>query len=233
MAKLILEPVMKQKSALTSLSVSAAAIAAVLALSVAPVSLTTSDAIAADSPQSAPAAKKKVKKTTRKLTRKKVAKKKSLRKKAKKKRRAAPPRRKSNFNSGSVDPAIIEPHSPSRFSYLTLASAQIKSGDYRTAIVTLNGLKRPNDANVLNLLGFSHRKLGLVDVGLRYYHAALEANPEHHGAHEYLGEAYLQKDDLAKAEVILKKLGGLCGTDCKHYKELAKAIDAFKMKRVL
>lgn len=116
---------------------------------------------------------------------------------------------------------------------LTLASAQIKAGHYRAAIITLNRLRRPDDANVLNLLGYSHRKLGLVDVGMRYYLAALERNPEHKGVHEYLGEAYLQKNDLAKAQVMLLKLGRICGTQCEPYRELSAAIADYKAKHSL
>ena len=127
----------------------------------------------------------------------------------------------------------MEPYTLPNGPDLTLANAQIKAGDYRAAIVTLNGLHRLDDANVLNLLGFSHRKLGLVDVGMRYYFAALERAPNHTGVHEYLGEAYLQKDDLAKAEIILKKIDNLCGTGCKAYRELAKHIDAYKLKHSL
>ncbi len=81
---------------------------------------------------------------------------------------------RQNFNSGSADPNLFTLRNPSEVPELTLANAQIKAGNYRTAITTLNALDRPNDANVLNLLGYSHCKLGLIDVGIRYYLAALE-----------------------------------------------------------
>ena len=132
-----------------------------------------------------------------------------------------------------MDKNLQAPYNPSKRPDLRLANSQIKAGQYRAAIITLNRLSRPDDANVLNLLGYSHRKLGLVDVGMRYYLAALERNPEHKGVHEYLGEAYLQKDDLAKAEVMLKKLGKLCGTDCKPYQGLSAAIADYKQKHAL
>ncbi len=153
-------------------------------------------------------------------------------KKTKKRTKAKPRKKKQNFNSNS-DRSSLEPYTLPNGPDLTLANAQIKAGEYRAAIVTLNGLHRLDDANVLNLLGFSHRKLGLVDVGMRYYYAALERAPKHTGVHEYLGEAYLQKDDLAKAETILEKIDHLCGTGCKAYQELAKNIDAYKLKRSL
>ena len=86
---------------------------------------------------------------------------------------------------------------------------------------------------MLNLLGYSHRKLGLIDVGMRYYKAAIENNPQHRGVHEYLGEAYLQKDDLGKAETMLQKLGKICGVGCKEYKALEVAIADYKNQREL
>ena len=150
--------------------------------------------------------------------------KKKLKAKKKKKKKF-----KDDDDTGFLDPSLISPSRPD----LSLANSQIKAGQYRAAIITLNRLSRPDDANVLNLLGYSHRKLGLVDVGMRYYLAALERNPEHKGVHEYLGEAYLQKDDLAKAEIMLKKLGKICGTDCEPYRELSAAIADYKTKHAL
>lgn len=154
----------------------------------------------------------------------------------KKKKKAKPKKKKKSdddLGTGSLDKSLQQPYNPSKTPDLTLANAQIKSGAYRAAIITLNRLHRPDDANVLNLLGYSHRKLGLVDVGMRYYLAALERNPEHKGVHEYLGEAYLQKDDLAKAEMMLNKLGKICGTDCEPYKQLSEAIAEYKTKHAL
>lgn len=210
---------MKRKPVLTSLSLPAAAIVAAMALGVAPGPYKAGTAHAATANEPAPSTKKKVKKKVR--TKKKT-------------RRGKRPRRKQNFgSSSSLEPGLVPQAPPVAFPHLTLAMAQIKAGEYRTAITTLNGLERPDDANVLNLLGFSHRKLGLIDVGMRYYLAALERNPKHKGVHEYLGEAYLQKDDLAKAEVMLKKLGKICGTGCAEYKELSSAIDEYRKQEEL
>ncbi len=150
--------------------------------------------------------------------------------KAKKKKKK---KAKDDLGTGSLDRALQPPYNPSSQPDLTRARAQIKAGEFRAAIVTLNRLGQKDDANVLNLLGYSHRKLGLVDVGMRYYLAALERNPEHRGVHEYLGEAYLQKDDLGKANIMLKKLGKLCGTDCDAYLKLEAEIADYKTKHSL
>ena len=151
-------------------------------------------------------------------------KKKKLKAKKKKKKKF-----KDDNDTSSLDHNRYVPALPD----FAVVNAQLKAGDFRAAIVTLNDLDRPDDANVLNLLGYSHRKLGLVDVGMRYYQAALERNPQHKGVHEYLGEAYLQKDDLSKAEIMLKKLGKICGTDCEPYRQLDAAIADYKAKQTL
>ncbi|MEO7728595.1 MAG: hypothetical protein ABIS45_15175, partial [Burkholderiales bacterium] len=56
----------------------------------------------------------------------------------------------------------------------------------------LNRLKYVNadDADVYNPTGYANRKLGKYDEAFRNYKLALQKNPDHRGAHEYVGEAY-------------------------------------------
>lgn len=111
------------------------------------------------------------------------------------------------------------------------AEAFIQQQKYAEAIAALNALGKPDDADVLNLLGYSHRKLGQVDEGIAFYMKALAVNPSHRGAHEYLGEAYLMKDDLKNAEEMHAKLKDLCGFfGCDEASDLAEAIEAYKKK---
>ena len=81
-------------------------------------------------------------------------------------------------------------------------------------------------ADVYNLLGFSYRKNDNPDLDKAFesYKIALEANPEHAGAHEYLGELYLKMGDKFKAEQMLAKLEVIAGTNSDEYKKLKKAI---------
>ncbi len=81
-------------------------------------------------------------------------------------------------------------------------------------------------ADVYNLLGFSYRKNDNpnLDKALESYKIALEANPEHLGAHEYLGELYLKLGDKFMAEKMLAKLETIAGTGSDEYKKLKKAI---------
>ena len=68
-------------------------------------------------------------------------------------------------------------------------------------------------ADALNLLGYSNRKLGDKAKAMTYYTKALNLEPTHLGANEYLGELYLELNDLPKAEQRLAILKSACG-DC-------------------
>ena len=58
----------------------------------------------------------------------------------------------------------------------------------------------------------------------------MRLNPKHRGAHEYMGEAYLMANNLAKAEEQLKELDQLCLFPCEEYSDLKKAVAAYKQK---
>ena len=81
-------------------------------------------------------------------------------------------------------------------------------------------------ADIYNLLGFSYRKSDNPDLNKAFesYEIALEANPNHAGAHEYLGELYLKMGKKSMAEEMLAKLEVIAGTNSDEYKKLKKAI---------
>ena len=82
-------------------------------------------------------------------------------------------------------------------------------------------------ADVYNLLGFSYRKHSEpnLDKAFDAYQIALEANPEHLGAHEYLGELYITLGNMDKANEMLLNLENIAGTKTMEYTKLKKAID--------
>jgi tetratricopeptide (TPR) repeat protein len=108
--------------------------------------------------------------------------------------------------------------------------ALAKAGRYGEAIMVLSAIADSGDPRVLNYLGYSHRKQGRIDVGLGYYQEALRANPDFTLAREYLGEAYLQKGDLASALDQLQEIEKRCGTGCEEYVDLRRQIDDFRNK---
>ena len=88
-------------------------------------------------------------------------------------------------------------------------------------------LEGDKKADVYNLLGFSYRKHSEpnLDKAFDAYQIALEANPEHLGAHEYLGELYITLGKMNKANEMLLKLETLAGTNSMEYRKLKSAID--------
>ena len=111
----------------------------------------------------------------------------------------------------------------------------VEAADYEDAIRILDGLERDESGNadVLNMLGYAHRKLGRMEAALDFYQEALAIEPRHLGANEYLGELYLQTDELAKAEERLAELAAACPSGCEEREELAEAIEAYKSERGL
>jgi predicted Zn-dependent protease len=111
----------------------------------------------------------------------------------------------------------------------------IESSGYEKALRILEKLNRedPGNADVLNMLGYANRKLGRLEPALGFYREALAIEPRHLGANEYLGELYLQTDELAKAEERLAELAAACPSGCEEREELAEAIDAYKSEHGL
>ena len=116
-----------------------------------------------------------------------------------------------------------------------------KAKDWPVMIENLDKVvaRRPWHDNAHNLLGYGHRKLGRFEKALHHYHTALELNPRHREALEYLGEAYLQMGQPEKAKETLDRLAKVCAgvaltfsdgdfTDgCDEWRELKEAYDYY------
>jgi tetratricopeptide (TPR) repeat protein len=88
--------------------------------------------------------------------------------------------------------------------------------------------RKPDDADAWTQLGHAHRKSGSIEPALDAYDKALKINPKHRGAREYLGEAYLQMNDLPRAEQELKLLDKLCFFPCEEYTDLKAKINEYR-----
>ena len=110
--------------------------------------------------------------------------------------------------------------------------AAVKQKDWTEAIARLGKVvqRDAGNANAWNLLGYSHRNLGEMEKSFSNYERALTIDPQHRDAHEYVGEAYLQVGNLAKAEEHLRALDKICWLPCEQYTELKEKIEAFKRK---
>jgi Flp pilus assembly protein TadD len=109
---------------------------------------------------------------------------------------------------------------------LTAVRAKIKAKEWKAAITDLNAIidKGVQHADVYNLLGFSLRKSGDLKTAYTFYKKALDFDPEHKGALEYLGELYVQTGELAKAREHVVLLTKLCPQGCEELEDLQKAL---------
>ena len=90
----------------------------------------------------------------------------------------------------------------------------------------------PGNADFHNMFAFGHRNLPNPDMALvfMHYNRALQFDPFHIGAHEYLGEAYLMSGNLGKAKEHLERVWLACQMKCPEYLKLEKAIQQFEAK---
>ena len=106
-----------------------------------------------------------------------------------------------------------------------------KTGDYAQALDVLKALPDQNDPGVLTMTGYATRHMGKVDEALGYYAKALALNPNMTNTRQYLGEAYLQKNDVAKARLELAEIARICGSEASvDYRDLAREIAAHEAK---
>ena len=111
----------------------------------------------------------------------------------------------------------------------------IDANDFKAAVghLTKAVQESPNDADAHSMLGYSYRKLGTFDKSLEQYQRALKIDSNHRSAHEYLGELYLDKGQLANAEKQLQALKKACPFfgKCEEYEDLKEAIAKYKAKK--
>ena len=100
-----------------------------------------------------------------------------------------------------------------------------KSGEYEQAITVLSSVADHNNPDVLNMLGYSNRKAGRIELGISYYAQALALKPDFVRAREYLGEGYVAAGKIDLAKVQLAEIQKVCGTGCEEFKDLSKVIE--------
>lgn len=84
--------------------------------------------------------------------------------------------------------------------------------------------RHPGNADLHNAMGFALRKTGRLDESYRHYTTALELDPGHRSAREYLGELFLMRNEPAKAREQLDMLIRLCPDGCEERQELEDAL---------
>ena len=107
-----------------------------------------------------------------------------------------------------------------------LAQSYERSGDYESALKLYRELYRGDSLNVVVIEALKRDLLQLkrYPEAIAQYKEALRIDPQHRGAHEYLGMAYVQTKDIGKAKELLASLETICGVTCEEYLALQKAI---------
>ena len=128
------------------------------------------------------------------------------------------------FAAGSdSDDTVVKPKNYSKVKKL------IKKEKYSEAIKKLEEIlstkKFQNDPDIINLYAFSLRKNNNLEKSEKQYKIALDIDPKHKGALEYLGELYVTTNRIELARERLKVLEKC---NCEEYAELKDIIDGVK-----
>lgn len=92
-------------------------------------------------------------------------------------------------------------------------------------------MRQPDHADLQNSLGFAYRNLKQYELAFKHYRRAIELDPRHRGAHEYIGETFLMTGDLAGAEKHLAALKQICLLPCDELKDLERAIAQYRSRK--
>jgi Flp pilus assembly protein TadD len=109
----------------------------------------------------------------------------------------------------------------------------IAAKEWNAAIKALSAaaLRDTRNADIQNYLGYAYRHTGQLELAFRHYQKALQLNPRHRGAHEYIGEAYLIVNNPTKAAEHLAVLENICLLPCEEYEDLKAKLEAYRAKR--
>ena len=88
--------------------------------------------------------------------------------------------------------------------------------------------EKPLQADTLNYLGFTTRKLGDYEKGEDFYLQGLKIKPDHKGINEYLGELYVVTNKMDKAK---ERLEVLKSCKCEEYIQLKEIIEGKKKSK--
>lgn len=138
------------------------------------------------------------------------------------------------FVQGRVFADLPEPKEKAENPNIVAGRKALDAKDYKAAVghLTKAVQEEPKNADAHSMLGYSYRKAGTFDKSMEHYQTALKLDANHRSAHEYLGELYLDLNQLNNAEKQLAALKKACPFfgSCEEYDDLKKAIDGYRAK---
>jgi|TARA_B100001063_G_C16742826_1_gene545765 tetratricopeptide (TPR) repeat protein len=134
----------------------------------------------------------------------------------------------SSSSSSNYDKAVKLIKSAKKFEQKKKADKARKNYEKAQKLLIKSNDKKPNNADTLNYLGFTTRKLGDFSNGEKYYLQGLSIEPNHIGINEYLGELYVATNRIDLAKERLKVLENC---NCSEYNELKDVIEGNKASK--
>jgi Flp pilus assembly protein TadD len=133
----------------------------------------------------------------------------------------------------AADPSETDPDLATRDEDYAAGKRAVEKKDWAEAarLFQRAEIRNPDHADLQNILGFSYRNLKRYDLAFKHYKRAIELDPRHRGAHEYIGEAYLMTGDLAGAERHVAALKEICLLPCEELKDLEHAIVEYRSRK--
>lgn len=98
------------------------------------------------------------------------------------------------------------------------------AGQYENAQKVLSAMPDQMDDRVLTYWGFTHRKMGNMDLGMAFYQQALAINPDNLLARSYMGQAFVETGETYLAYLQLKEIQTRGGTGKWPEQSLSAAI---------
>ena len=133
----------------------------------------------------------------------------------------------------AADPYEADPDLATRDADYAAGKRAVEKKDWAEAVRLFQraAVRNPDHADLQNILGFSYRNLKQFEPAFKHYRRAIELDPRHRGAHEYIGETYLMTGDLPGAEKHLAALREICLLPCEELKDLERAIAEYRSRK--
>jgi tetratricopeptide (TPR) repeat protein len=145
----------------------------------------------------------------------------------------------NSYSAGSDDPPVtkVKSNYAKAVDLIKFAKKYEKKGKTEKALkkyakaqkfLLKSNEKKPLQADTLNYLGFTTRKLGDYEGGEKFYLLGLQIEPNHNGINEYLGELYVATNrmDMAKERLEVLKT-----CNCEEFDELKEIIEGTKKSK--
>jgi Flp pilus assembly protein TadD len=136
-------------------------------------------------------------------------------------------------STGIAEPFDGDPEAAARDPDYVAGRSAIEKKDWGEAIRRFSAavLRDERNADLHNYLGYSYRQNRQLDLAFTHYKIALELDPQHRGAHEYIGEAYLLAGEPASAYKHLGALRNICPAACEELSDLDRSIGDYQNAR--